>query len=68
MAPSDWNSLYSKCLLCGGRSHPSGTEDCDCLICIDCDEAMPPTRSNIASYDPPMCETCWDERNESEDE
>lgn len=41
--PPDWNSFYQKCPRCEKRYHASGTDDCDCDTCEEC---------NSLFYDP----------------
>ena len=56
--PDDWDNYYTNCHLCGGLEHPSGTAECNCIVCSRCGESVPPDDLGDGDMDRELCEEC----------
>lgn len=68
--PDDWNSWRTRCGRCNGYSHPSGTEDCNCAVCVECSDVLEDEFGEGAEVSPwpeggdPTCVGCGAEECE----
>lgn len=58
--PNDWGSYYSTCPDCGGTYHQSGTVECDCVECPQCESLVAPDCLVEIGRQESVCEDCVD--------